>query len=357
MKTKLFSLLPITILVFSNLSAQQLPSTTWDVRTIAGWEDDNNTIDGRGVKSHFTWQVYNSAFDENDNLYVIDQTCIRKLDTDTNITTLFGMGAMDSDRNMLNIQESPGKNGICVDKEGNVYVSNDNTHAIYRITPDKKVEVFAGEEGYKGKGDGNRLEAGFYGPSALCMDKAGNMYVADSYNGLVRKISLDGKVTTLAGNGQTGDFKPGSGKDAQFGQMKAIAVDSKGNVYIEQNGGRSSCVAKISPNGVVSNFVGDSEEVLQSGVSPDGTGKSARFMRINALAVDKEDNLIIGERTRIRKVTPSGVVTTLAGNETDTWRDGPGNKAMFSVIGGLSIDSKGNIFVSDQYCIRKMSKL
>ena len=94
----------------------------------------------------------------------------------------------------------------------------------------------------------------------------------------------------------------------------------------------------------------------KEGVSPDGIGKAARFMQINALTVDKNDNLLIGEKSRVRKVTPAGEVTTLAGNKTSDWRDAVGAKAMFRNIGGLCIDSKGNILVSDQFCIRKMVK-
>ena len=79
-------------------------------------------------------------------------------------------------------------------------------------------------------------------------------------------------------------------------------------------------------------------------------------MRINALAVDKDDNLIIGENTRIRKATPNGIVTTIAGNETEDFRDAVGTKAMFRYVAGRSIDNMGNIFVSDRFCIRKIAK-
>ena len=331
------------------------PAETWNVTTIAGWSDKNTSQDGQGQKACFTWQVGPSAFDAGGNLFIIDQVCLRKMDPQINITTVLGMGAMNAEGSSLDIQPSPGLDGICTDKENNIYVSNRGTHMIYKIKPDLSSEPFAGDEGYKGKDDGNRLEAGFNGPTGLCIDKAGNIYVADTYNSMVRKISKDGKVTTLAGNGQIGDFKTGNGKAAQFLEFRSIAVDSKGNIYIPQNG-RGSCVAKITPAGVVTMFVGDVDALLQTGANHDGTGRAARFMRINALAVDKDDNLIIGENTRVRKATPAGVVTTLAGSEEEEWRDAAGAKARFSRVGGLSIDAAGNIYVSDQYCIRKMTK-
>lgn len=346
----------IIIIILFLTTGYQLTAQVWNVTTIAGWEEDGKTIDGKGQKAHFSSRVNNSAIDTKNHLYIIDEICLREMDEETNVTTLFGVGATDDKYYTINVPELVGKDGICIDKAGNLYVSSGRDHAIYKITPDKKVECFAGEEGYKGKDDGNRLEAGFYNPTALCIDKTGNMYVADTYNGSIRKISTDGKVTTLAGNGKTEGFKPGLGKEAQFREIRSIAVDSKGNVYVAQNDYRGTCIAKISATGVVSVFVGDINESAATAANDDGTGKAARFMRINALAVDSDDNLIIGEKTRVRKATPAGVVTTLAGNETEDWRDAAGTKAMFRNIGGLSIDSSGSILVSDQFCIRKMVK-
>jgi sugar lactone lactonase YvrE len=350
-----FSLIIISVII-SAFSGKQKPSAeTWTVLTIAGWEEKDQTIDGKGQKASFTWQVNNSVIDAGDNLYVIDQVCLRKMDNELNVTTMFGMGAFDAEGNSLKIKQLPGKDGICIDKDNNIYVSERSTHMIYKIKPDKTVEPFAGDEGYKGKDDGAKSEAAFNGPTALCIDKTGNIYVADTYNSSIRKISVDGKVTTVAGNGQIGDFKTGAGKAAQFLEFRAIAVDGKGNIYISQNG-RGSCVAKISPTGVVTNFVGDADALTPTGANHDATGKAARFNKIQALTVDKDDNLIIGENTRIRKATPAGVVTTLAGSEESDWRDAAGAKARFRSVNGLSIDSKGNILVSDQYCIRKMTK-
>ncbi|MBL7748011.1 MAG: hypothetical protein JNM19_11320 [Chitinophagaceae bacterium] len=346
----------ISIVIISAFTKREPPvAEAWNVLTIAGWEENGNSIDGKGTKASFTWQVNNSAIDANDNLFVIDQISLRKVDAETNVTTLFGIAVYNTEGNQVPVEPLPGKDGICADKDGNLYVSSTSSHMIYLIKPDKSFTPFAGDDGYKGRDDGDRLQAGFNGPTALCMDKAGNIYVADSYNSLVRKISAAGKVTTIAGNGQIGDFKTGTGKAAQFLEFRAIAVDSKGNIYIPQNG-RGSCIAKISPAGVVTNFVGDIDALTPTGTNHDGTGKAARFVRIQALAIDKDDNLIIGEKTRVRKATPAGVVTTLAGNETADWRDAAGTKAMFRSINGLSIDSKGNILASDQYCIRKLSR-
>lgn len=355
MKLIRFSLLFICVFSFSFISLKQWPAETWTVTTVAGWEENGQIIDGKGTKAGFTWQLGPSAIDESGNLFVIDETCLRKVDAEMNVTTLFGMGAFGADGNQLQIPELAGQDGVCTDKAGNVYVSSRRDHMIYKISPDKTVKPFAGDNGYKGKDDGPALEAGFNGPTRICMDKNGNIYVADTYNSLVRKISVDGKVTTIAGNGQIGDFKAGTGKAVQFQEIWAIAVDSKGNVYVSQNG-RGSAVIKITPAGAASQFAGDVAALTPTGANHDGTGKAARFLPIGALAVDKDDNLIVGENTRIRKVSPAGVVTTLAGSEEQDWRDAAGAKARFRSVKGLSIDAAGNILVSDQYCIRKMVK-
>lgn len=349
--------LSTSLFISAFIKQNKPPAETWTVTTIAGSDDGNKTMDGPGLKAQFS-RAGKSAMDAADNLYLLDnRNCLRKVDAESNVTTLLGTGAQGQDFYTINVPQLPNwpNNGLCMDAAGNWYVSSDNQHAIYKITPDKKATLFAGAEGYKGKDDGPKLQAEFYSPSGLCMDKAGNMYVADASNGMVRKIGVDGIVKTLAGNGKTSDFKPGLSRDAQFGEVRHIAVDSKGNVFVAQNGQRGGCVAKINPQGVVSNFVGEFD-VLRPAGDNNGTGKAAKFMRINALAVDAADNLIIGENTRVRKATPAGVVTTLAGNETEGWRDAIGTKAMFYGIYGLSIDSKGNILVCDGSTIRKMSK-
>ena len=168
-------------LLLTTLTVQQALSQTviekWNVTTIAGWEEDNKTMDGIGTKAHFTWEMGSCAIDAADNLYVIDQINLRKIDTDTKVTSLFGLGAMDEKYYDLKLKELPGNDGVCIDKEGNIYVASNKDHALYKIYPDKKVELFAGAEGYKGTDDGNRLEAEFTYPRRLCIDKTGNIYV------------------------------------------------------------------------------------------------------------------------------------------------------------------------------------
>jgi hypothetical protein len=334
---------------------------TWSVSTIAGLERDSKIIDGQGDKAHFTWSTGNCTIDANDNLYVIDKNCLRKVDAAEKVTSLYGEGAADENKNDLKLPLLPGKAGICIDKDKNLYVSSETEHAIYKISPDGKSEIFAGQDdGTQKKLDGPRLEAGFNTPTAICFDKAGNMYVADTYNYSVRKISTDGKVTTIAGTGKLGIYMKGfseASNDFKLKEFRAIAVDSKGNVYIPQTH-IGTCIVKISPAGEVNTFAGDVNVPVYSGTAYDGNGADARFLAIQSLAIDKDDNLIVGEGERLRKITAAAVVTTLAGKEGYVdWADGVGAKARFENINGISINSKGNILVTDKYCIRKITRL
>ncbi|MFT3980055.1 MAG: hypothetical protein QM687_06260 [Ferruginibacter sp.] len=350
----------IVVLISFTTAAKRPFMEKWMVTTIAGVPHNTGTVkDGTGASAVFFGSMGFNAIDAADNLYILDQLYLRVMDNGSKVTTWFGGESIDENNKTITTPPLAGRGGICTDDNGNIYITNHNDHAIYKISADKKVTLFAGQEGYRGNIDGPRLQAAFKYPRSICRDKSGNMYVADIFS--IRKISTDGTVTTLAGEAEGGDgkFKAGVGKAAVLLEIRGgIAVDSKGNVYVPQNG-MGGAIAKISASGDVSIFAGDLDAVppdmLNNGTDEqNGTGTTARFMRINALAVDKEDNLIIAEESRVRKATPSGVVTTIAGTVNKDFVDG--KQAAFTDIHGISIDSKGNLLVSDEACIRKISK-
>src|SRR6266567_1205438 len=166
--------------------------------------------------------------------------------------------------------------------------------------------TFAGNA-YGGNGTGS--QAIFNNPYATAVDRAGNVYVADTSNYAVRKITPAGIVTTLAGVPGYGGSTDGTGSDARFGTLNGIAVDSTGNVYVTD--GSYHTVRKITPAGVVTTLAGT------PGVtgSADGTGSAARFYSPFGIAVDSVGNLYVTDLNNhtIRKITPAGVVTTIAG--------------------------------------------
>lgn len=203
------------------------------------------------------------------------------------------------------------------------------------------VITFAGST-TQGSADGTGASASFWGTSGVAMDALGNIYVADSKNDLIRKITPVGVVTTLAGSAGVAGHADGTGTSATFNQPAAVAVDSTGNVYVADYGNNE--IRKITAAGVVTTFAGQ----LTSGAA-DGTGTAASFWRPSGVAVDSSGNLYVADtlNNEIRMITPGAVVTTLAGSVTAGSADGSGTSASFNAPKGVGVDSSGNIYVAD----------
>jgi sugar lactone lactonase YvrE len=240
--------------------------------------------------------------------------------------------------------------GICVDASGNLFVSDYINHKIRKITPSGVVTTFAGS-GTAGSTDGTGTAASFRNPAGLAIDAAGNILVADYYNHKIRKISPSGVVTTIAGTGSSGAID-GSSSLATFQNPGAVCSDANGNIFIVDVGNNK--IRKINSSGIVSTFAGDGT----SG-STDGNGNTARFYIPRGITIDVSGNLFVGDygNNKIRKITPAGVVSTLAGSGTQGVSDGTGNAASFYNPSGLTVDQSGNIFVCDEVSnrIRKVT--
>ncbi|MEW6203079.1 MAG: fibronectin type III domain-containing protein [bacterium] len=231
-------------------------------------------------------------------------------------------------------------NGIAVDTSGTIYIADTNNHRIRKVTASGVVTTFAGS-GTAGLADGTGTSAQFWSPVRVAVDSSGNVYVADLNNHSIRKITSVGDVTTFAGSGTNG-FADGTGTSAQFTSPWGIAVDSAGNVYVADTGNHR--IRKITPAGVVTTLAG-------SGTAgyADGTGASAQFNNPEGVAVDSSGNVYVADTTneRIRKITPAGDVTTLAGSGTQGFADGTGTSAQFFTPSGITIDSAGTLYVAD----------
>ncbi len=203
------------------------------------------------------------------------------------------------------------------------------------------LEVTAGFDA--GDSDGIRGSARFNVPRGVAVDSAGNILVADSNNRKIRKIDREGVVTTVAGSGEEG-VADLTGTAASFVNPSGVAVDSAGNIYVA--GGNSHKIRKISPAGEVSTLAGTG-----SPGADDGPGASASFNRPHDLAVDSGGNVYVAdhENHKIRKITQAGEVSTLAGSGAAVFADGQGAAAGFKNPYGLDIDAAGNIFVADRY--------
>ncbi|MDG1409691.1 MAG: hypothetical protein P8Q52_03015, partial [Acidimicrobiales bacterium] len=193
---------------------------------------------------------------------------------------------------------------------GTVVSGADSTGLLlaYCLTsPVGTVTTFAG--GAQGSADGTGADARFNYPKGVAVDGDGNLYVADSNNHTVRKITLAGEVTTLAGTAGSSGSVDGTGADARFNYPHEVAVDGDGNLYVADTSNHT--IRKITPAGVVTTLAG----TAGSSGSADGTGADARFTSPNGVAVDGDGNVYVADTYNytVRKVTPAGVVTTLAG--------------------------------------------
>ncbi|MCB2408790.1 NHL repeat-containing protein [Hymenobacter lucidus] len=249
--------------------------------------------------------------------------------------------------------------GLAADAQGNVYVADSDNHRIRRVSAAGVVSTLAGsgatgsQNGGRNGGytDGPVAQAMFSQPHDVALDAQGTLYVADMGNYLVRKISPAGIVSTLAGSTLRG-YLDGPAATAQFDMITAVAPDAQGNVYVADGG--NYCIRKISPAGVVTTLAGTN----QAGYA-DGTGSAARFQYISGLTIDAQGTLYVADlqNHRIRKVTPAGVVTTVAGSGTPGYADGVGTTAKFAAPTDVAVDAQGALFVTDRdnNCIRRIS--
>ena len=237
--------------------------------------------------------------------------------------------------------------GVAVDSAGNLYVADTGNSTIRKVTPAGVVTTLAGTAYFAGAADGTGGEAQFFNPCGVAADGAGNVYVADTWNNTVRKITPNGAVTTLAGSPGFSGSADGTGRAARFNGPSGVAVDHAGNVYVADTWNNS--VRKVTPWGAVTTLAGCSDGLFGGG-DPDGIGTNAWFSQPYGLALDREDNLYVTDsgNCTIRRVTPAGQVTTLAGR-TGYYgsTDGTGNVARFSQPCGLTIDGAGCLYVAD----------
>jgi len=237
---------------------------------------------------------------------------------------------------------------VAVDSAGNVYVADTYNSTIRKITPQGIVSTVAGLAGSIGSADGTVGTARFFWPSGVAVDSTDNIYVADTYNSTIRKITNSTGVMTLAGLAGNVGSTNGTGSGARFNYPYGIAVDTAGNVYIADT--YNSEIRIITTNGVVSTVAG----LVGNPGSADGTNGNARFNLPQGIAVDRTGNLYVADtgNNTIRKIIPvttNWVVSTLAGLAGfDGSPDGVGTNAQFNYPTGLAVDGAGNVYVADQ---------
>jgi sugar lactone lactonase YvrE len=239
---------------------------------------------------------------------------------------------------------------LTVGASGNLFVVESGNNAVRKITASAVVTILAGS-GTWGSTNGSGLAASFHYPYGIAADASGNLYVGDSFNNKIRKITPAGAVTNFAGSGTAGATN-GSSLTAKFDGPQGTAVDAAGNVYVAD--GNNHLIRKITPTGVVTTVAG-------SGVagSADGVGTAASFSYPSAVALDAAGNIYVADfnNNKIRHITTAGIVTTLAGTGGYTSVDGPGSIATFNLPSGICVDAAGNVYVADMgnHKIRKIT--
>jgi DNA-binding beta-propeller fold protein YncE len=268
--------------------------------------------------------------------------------------------------------------GLAVDRAGNLYVGDVDTGAVEEISPSGAVAAIggtgpspikdpigmaAGESGaiYVADADGNAVfripaggaavsvgraaaDASFSTPAGVAADAAGNLFVANNGNNCILKLTPEGGLSVFAGKPGAAGTADGAGSAARFSTPRGIAIDRAGNLYVADEG--NSNIRKITPAGVVSTLAGSAG---QAG-SEDGRGTAARFGAPRSLAVDAAGTVYVADTDNhtIRTVTAAGIVSTLAGRAGQAgFADGAGSVARFSEPRGIAVDAAGTIYVAD----------
>ncbi|WP_246464370.1 hypothetical protein [Undibacterium seohonense] len=376
----------------SKLAVTQSPLTL-----IAGNIGGPGSADGIGGNARFDTPI-GIARDKSGNLFVTDKYnhTIRKITPSGLVSTFAGQvaipGSADGEAGKALFNEP---NGITIDASDNLYVADNVNHLIRKISPAGVVTTLAGKALELGKADGTSSAARFNSPADIAIDNQGNLIIADQFNSLIRKISSTGQVTTLAGNPNSSGFADGPAKSAMFRLPVGIAIDRNNTVYVADT--YNNMIRKIDTNGNVTSIkpsVGQIEQptylkVMSNGdiifseqqshllkkLTPDnrvsilagqeniagsdnGPASSAKFNSPRGIATDDNGNFYLADNSTIRKITANGEVSTIAGSGSIVGStDGIGNAARFYNPKSIVTDRSGNIFVADMsnHVIRKIS--
>lgn len=325
------------------------------VSTLAGLAGAAGAVDGYGPLARFT-APYGIAASASGTVYVADtgNYTIRRVLPSGEVTVFAGAsgfpGSADGEPGVARFS-SP--RGVAVDAAGTLYVADTSSHTIRKVTPAGAVSTLAGLAGSSGTANGNGSAARFRSPEGVAVDGSGNVYVADTGNHAIRKITPSGDVTTLAGTPGSPGSADGDAAQAQFRAPTALVADGTGNVLVADTGNRT--VRLVSTSEAVSTLAG---VALQAG-NADGAGSDARFTRPSGIALEPAGTFVVSDSRSVRRMSAAGAVTTVAG-ETDAPMghvDGAGADARFSDPAALASDSHGNLFVADYYnnVIRKVA--
>ena len=328
----------------------------------AGSVAGSGNIDGQGKMARFTYPgviamspsgaLFVTGNKESHN--ISPTRVIRKISSSGEVTTFAGTlgvaGSADGQSTQAQFNQPA---GIAINNSGNIFVTDQANHNIRKITPDGMVSTLAGKAGSKGSDNGVNENARFNSPSAIAIDSQNNLYVVDSFNHTIRKITPNGNVSTFAGEIGTYGLKDGKGEKANFEFPSGIVIDKNDNLYISE----SKSIRKITRDGQVTTLK------HFTAIDEHGEKVAAEFFGIDGISMDSQNNFYITEQaTVVRKINADGLVTTLAGSDLGLYHsignnDGKGEKAKFDHPTGLVVGKDNQVWVcdTDNHTIRRIS--
>lgn len=322
------------------LIAAQVPGA--QVATLAG-SGEVGMADGPGATARFAYPA-GIAVDEAGVAYVADEDGIRRVSPTGEVRTLAGTGEPGFVDGPTAAARFRRPQGVAVDRAGILYIADTGNHRIRTLSPQGVVRTLAGT-GVPGYADGPGDQAQFNEPYAVAVDADGTVYVLDTLNYRVRRISLEGDVTTFAGGGEVGPdqggYADGSAAIARFAYATGLAIDAAGTVYVADT--YNARIRAVAPTGEVRTVAGSGEDG-----DADGPANRAQFSDPAAIAVDGSGTLYVVDKTqRLRQITPDGRVTTLAGSGQQGFADGPAELAQFDEPHGVAVGTDGRVYIAD----------
>jgi sugar lactone lactonase YvrE len=295
------------------------------------------------------------------NLFISDMSSasIRKVTPGGVISIIAGNGTQDfsGDGGPAASAQLSGSTGVAMDAAGNLFIADTWNFRIRKVTTAGIISTVAGNGtgGFSGDG-GPAVSAQLYLPTGVAIDKAGNLFISDTVNHRIRKATPGGVINTIAGNGIhgfSGDSGPAA--SAQLSKPCGVAVDAEGNLFIADMDNHR--IRKVTPGGVISTVAGNGLR----GFSGDGSpAASAQLASPKSVAVDSAGNLFIADtdNNRVRKVTTTGIISTVVGIGTEGFSgDGsPASSAQLANPSGVAVDAAGNLFIADHgnFRVRKV---
>ncbi|OGT12641.1 MAG: hypothetical protein A3F73_08960, partial [Gallionellales bacterium RIFCSPLOWO2_12_FULL_59_22] len=314
------------------------------------------TFGSAGTGAGF-YTPHGMAVDAQGNLFVTENgnNRVRKVTPGGAISTVAGNGQSgwnggsgpDGGPATEAVVSSP--SGVAVDAQGNLYIATgSHGNRIRKVTPDGIISTVAGKNitgGFSGDG-GPATAAALNYPRDVIVDAQGNLYIADGGNHRIRKVTPDGIISTVAGNGSaafSGDGGPATA--AALNTPVAVAADAQGNLYIADANNRR--IRKVTPDGIIRTIAG----IGLSAYSGDGgPATAARFISTLGVAVDAQGNLYVADHWRVRRITPDGIINTVAGKGSSSGDFGEGGPATAAALGsmrGVAVDGRGNLYIAD----------